>query len=226
MFTGFSQKTIDFMWNIRLNNNKQWFEAHKDEYKHDLHTPMKELGKEVYTRITDNFGERGFVHKLSRIYKDARRIRDGNPYRDHLWFSVERPSTEKEESSGILTFWFELNPEGWSYGLGYYAAKAATMEKLRAQIGANPKELERLIDLLNSQNEFKLEGPEYVRQKQAPTAKTQEWYNKKSFSLIHYGKICEELFSCQFTDRLVNGYIFLMPFYDYFVTAEMNEVND
>ena len=226
MFTGFSQKTIDFMWNIRLNNNKQWFEAHKDEYKHDLHTPMKELGKEVYTRITDNFGERGFVHKLSRIYKDARRIRDGNPYRDHLWFSVERPSTEKEESSGVLTFWFELNPEGWSYGLGYYAAKAATMEKLRAQIGANPKELERLIDLLNSQNEFKLEGPEYVRQKQAPTAKTQEWYNKKSFSLIHYGKICEELFSCQFTDRLVNGYIFLMPFYDYFVTAEMNEVND
>jgi len=220
MFTGFSQKTIDFMWNIRLNNNKQWFEAHKDEYKNDLHAPMKELGQTVYTRITDNYGERGFVHKLSRIYKDARRVRDGNPYRDHLWFSVERPSTENEESSGILTFWFELNPEGWSYGLGYYAAKAATMEKLRTQISANPKELERLIDLLDSQNEFKLEGPEYVRQKQAPTAKTQEWYNKKSFSLIHYGKICEELFSCQFADRLVNGYSLLMPFYDYFVTAE------
>ena len=223
MFTGFSQKTIDFMWSIRLNNNKQWFEAHKDEYKHDLHAPMKELGQEVYTRITANYGERGFVHKLSRIYRDARRVRDGNPYRDHLWFSVERPSTENEESSGILTFWFELNPEGWSYGLGYYAAKAVTKEKLRAQIGDNPKELEQLIDLLNSQNEFKLEGPEYVRQKQAPTTKTQEWYNKKSFSLIHYSEISEELFSCQFTDRLVNGYKFLMPFYDYFVTAERNE---
>jgi hypothetical protein len=31
MFEGFSQATIDFMWNIRLNNNKEWFEAHKDE---------------------------------------------------------------------------------------------------------------------------------------------------------------------------------------------------
>ena len=47
MFTGFSQKTIDFMWNIRLNNNKQWFEAHKDDFKRDFQTPMKELGQHV-----------------------------------------------------------------------------------------------------------------------------------------------------------------------------------
>jgi uncharacterized protein (TIGR02453 family) len=222
MFTGFTQKTIDFMWNIRLNNNKDWFEAHKDEYKRDFQTPMKELGQEVFAKISADFGERGFIHKLSRIYRDARRVRDGNPYRDKIWFSVERPSAENEESTGVLTFWFDLNPEGWSYGLGYYAAKAATMEKLRTRIDKKPKEFEKLIDLLNNQDEFKLEGPEYARQKQAPTLKTQEWYNKKSFSLIHYGEIGDELFLREFSDRLVNGYIFLMPFYDYFVAAERN----
>ena len=124
------------------------------------------------------------------------------------------------ESSGVLTFWFDLNPESWSYGLGYYAAKAVTMEKLRAKINDNPKEFEKLIDLLNSQDEFKLDGPEYARQKQAPTSKIQEWYNKKSFSLIHFGEIGDELFSREFAYRLVNGYKFLMPFYDYFVAAE------
>ena len=36
MFTGFSQHTIDFMWNLRFNNEKPWFEAHKDEYLRDL----------------------------------------------------------------------------------------------------------------------------------------------------------------------------------------------
>ena len=220
MFTGFSQSAIDFMWNIRLNNNKPWFEAHKDEFKRDFQTPMKELGQEVFARITADYGERGFIHKLSRIYKDARRVRDGNLYRDSLWFSVEKPYTESMENSGVLTFWFDLNPEGWSYGLGYYAAKAATMEKLRARIDGKPKEFEKLIDLLNSQDEFKLDGPEYSRQKQAPTQKTQEWYNKKSFSLIHFGEIGDELFSREFTDRLVNGYRFLMPFYDYFAAAE------
>ena len=39
MFNGFTQKTIDFMWNIRLNNNKAWFEEHKDEYISDFHAP-------------------------------------------------------------------------------------------------------------------------------------------------------------------------------------------
>jgi len=220
MFEGFSQATIDFMWNMRLNNNKTWFDAHKDEYKRDFHAPMKALGQAVYARINAEYGERGFIHKLSRIYKDARRIHDGNRYHDHMWFSVERPSAEGEESSGVLTFWFSLNPEGWSYGLGYYAAKAVTMENVRASVDKRPQALEKLIDLLDSQNEFKLEGDAYVRQKQAPTVKTQEWYNKKSFSLIHYGVINDELFSGDFANRLVAGYTFLMPFYDYFVVAE------
>lgn len=223
MFTGFTQDTIDFMWSIRLNNNRAWFEAHKDEFKLYFQTPMQDLGREVYDRLAAGCKERGFVHKLSRIYRDARRVRDGRPYRDNLWFSIEKPYMEKEESGGILTFWFDLNPEGWSYGLGYYAAKAATMEKLRARIDADPKAFEKLVDLLGSRDEFKLEGPGYARAKQAPTPKTQEWYNKKSFSLIHYGEINGELFAREFADRLVCGYEFLMPFYDYFNAMETGE---
>lgn len=220
MFEGFSQETVDFMWGIRTNNNKPWFEEHKDEFKRVFQTPMKELGQEVYARIIADYGKRGFIHKLSRIYKDARRIHDGRLYRDNLWFSVEKPYVQDVESVGVLTFWFDLNPENWSYGLGYYAAKAATMEKLRARIDGNPKGFEKMIDLLDSQEEFKLDGPDYARQKQAPTPKTQEWYNKKSFSLIHFGEVNDELFSPSFADRLVNGIRFLMPFYDYFATAE------
>ena len=224
MFIGFSQKTVDFMWNIRLNNNKPWFEAHKEEFKRDFQTPMRELGQEVFDRVNADYGERGFVHKLSRIYKDARRVRDGSFYRDSLWFSIEKPYAEETENSGVLTFWFDLNPEGWSYGLGYYAAKAVTMEKLRARIDRNVKEFERLIGRLDSQAEFNLDGPEYARVKTAPTPKTQAWYNKKSFSLIHFGEIDETLFSREIADRLVNGYRFLMPFYDYFAAAEQERV--
>ena len=32
MFQGFSQETIDFLWGIRFNNEKSWFEAHKEVY--------------------------------------------------------------------------------------------------------------------------------------------------------------------------------------------------
>ena len=217
MFNGFSQRTIDFMWNLRVNNEKAWFEENKEDFKRDFQEPMKALGLEVFERITALYPNHGFIHKLSRIYKDARRVRDGNPYRCNLWFSIERPS---EEWTSTPVFWFELTPDDWSYGLGYYQAKPATMAKLRARIDSNPEKFEKFIAPLEKQDEFVFEGDEYARKKEAPTPKTAAWYNKKSFSLIHRQEHGDELFSRELTDRLVSGYKFLTPFYDYFITLD------
>ena len=217
MFNGFSSRTIDFMWELRLNNNRTWFTEHKEEFQREFQTPMKELGAAVFEGVKNLCGDRGFIHKVSRIYKDARRIHDGEPYRDHLWFSIEKPS---EEWTSTPVFWFELKPESWSFGLGYYQAKAMTMAKHRARIDKDPKRFEQLIAPIWKQNEFVLDGPEYARKKEAPTLKTTDWYNKKSFSLICERPVSEELFSPDFVDRLVSGYAFLMPLYDYFVTLD------
>jgi len=218
-FNGFSPATIDFMWNLRLNNNKPWFEAHKDEFIREFQTPMKALGREVFERVVAK-NDRGFIHKVSRIYKDARRIRDGEPYRANLWFSIEKPVPENAEWTGTPVFWFELCPDDWSYGMGYYAAKAETMTNFRAMVDENPKKFEKLISPLEKQDEFILEGDEYKRRKEPQakiSEKATEWYNKKSFSLIHKQKNGKELYSADLADRLVKGYEFLMPFYDYFI---------
>ena len=219
MFEGFSARTIDFMWNLRLHNEKPWFEAHKEEYLRDFLNPMKALGRTVLERVSADFGGRGFIHKVSRIYRDARRVRDGAPYRDHLWFSIERPS---EEWTSTPVFWFELSPENWSYGLGYYLARPETMAKLRARIDGNPVKFEQLIAPLKTQEEFILDGPEYARKKTAPTPETALWYNKKSFSLIHTQPNGPELYEPELANRLVAGYRFLIPFYDYFVTLDID----
>jgi len=216
-FTGFTQQTIDFMWNLRLNNNKQWFEENKEDFISYFQAPMKALGREVFERVCADFKGRNFIHKVSRIYRDARRVRDGEPYRSNLWFTIERPA---EEWTSTPVFWFELAPENWSYGLGYYAARAETMSKLRSRIDKKPKAFEKLIAPLDTQSEFVLDGPEYVRKKEAPTEKTAAWYNKKTFALIHNQAIGDDLFSPELTDRLVKGYAFLMPLYDYFITLD------
>jgi len=217
MFEGFSQKTIDFMWNLRFNNERVWFEEHKEDFIRDFQTPMKSLGWEVYDRINSDFPKHGFIHKVSRIYKDARRVKGGDPYRTNLWFSIEKPS---EEWTSTPVFWFELAPENWSYGLGYYSALAKTMAKHRARIDKNPKKFEKLVAPLGKQNEFVLDGPEYSRKKEAPSLLTAEWYNRKTFALIHDEPISEELFSRDIVERLIQGYRFLMPFYDYFITLD------
>lgn len=38
-FAGFSPETFDFLWGIRLNNNKEWFAEHKKDYVDRLYEP-------------------------------------------------------------------------------------------------------------------------------------------------------------------------------------------
>jgi len=217
MFQGFSPQTIDFMWSLRLNNRKAWFEENKEAFRQDFQAPMKVLGRDIFEQISADYADYGFIHKLSRIYKDARRVRDGEPYRCNLWFSIEKPS---EEWTSTPVFWFELSPERWHYGLGYYQAKSLTMAKFRARLDRNPKKFERLIAPLAKQSEFVLDGEEYKRKKEAPTPGTAPWYNRKSLVLIHEQPNGEELYSPKLVDRIVEGYRFLMPFYDYFVSLD------
>ena len=207
MFKGFSPRTLEFMFNIRFNNNKAWFDEHKQEYLQDFYNPMKALGQAVLQRMQVDFPDRGLFVKTARIYRDARRVRDGKPYRDNLWFTIE-------SAAPYSAFWFDLTPENWIYGMGFWP-NAALMAKLRARMEQNPKKVERLIAPLEKQSEFTLEGEEYARKKSSPSQKLAPWYNKKCIVLAHRQKNSEELYSPDLADRLAEGFKFLMPFYEY-----------
>ena len=56
MFTGFTPETIDFLWGIRMNNNREWFTANKKQYTDFLYHPMKELGQELFEPFLDKPG--------------------------------------------------------------------------------------------------------------------------------------------------------------------------
>ena len=219
MFQGFSQEAVDFLWGIRFNNERGWFEARKEEYLTLVAGPMRELGEQVHAAVEEEFPKLGLNLHVSRIYRDARRLHGRGPYKDNLWLSVEAPAESVWTSQP--TFWFELGPEEWSYGLGYYSATPATMMKLRARMARDPQMMESFTRKLGRQKEFVLTGEEYKRPKEgAPSALLKPWYAKKSFSLSHDEKLDEIIFSRDLVDRLKSGYQFLLPYYDYFVTLE------
>ena len=217
MFTGFTQETVDFMWGLRFNNEKSWFEAHREEFQRSLNEPMKALCDDIFAALDGEYPELGLRHKVSRIYRDARRLHGAGPYRDHLWCSFEQPT---EEFAATPVFWFELSPDSWSYGMGYYCAKAVTMAKHRARIDRDPKPLKKLQKLLDGQSEFVLEGPTYARAKPCAEKTLTDWYNKKNFSIYHEEKLAEEIYSPVIEERLLAGYRFLIPFYRYFMTLD------
>lgn len=216
MFEGFFQETVDFMWGIRFNNEKSWFEAHKSDYQTYFLQPMKELGGQVQAQLLDRFPKSGLNLKVSRIYRDARRLFGRGPYKDHLWLSLFRFGSESGGDHPV--FWFELAPEGWSYGMGFWCAQAAVMEKHRARIDRDPRPLLKLHSRLARQEEFVLDGPEYSRKKPCAEPRLEGWYNRKSLSLGHEEALGELLYTPALADRLVEGFAFLMPYYDYFST--------
>ena len=187
MFQGYSQETVDFMWGIRFNNERGWFLAHKDDYQQHLLAPTRELGQTV--------------------------VHGQGPYKDHLWFCVR---TGDQDWTGRPAFYFEIAPDYYSYGMGFWAASAATMTRYRQQIDRDPKTLEKLVRQFDRQQVFQLTGPDYVRSKGQVSDLLRPWYQKKSLTLAHEVPLDESLYSPAFAARVTEDLKTLLPFYRYF----------
>ena len=94
MFQGFSEDTIHFLWGIRLNNHRDWFLEHKQDYLDHLYHPLKELGEELMAAMEEAYPDEGLQLKVTRIYRDVRRVKYGGLYKDHLWLVIRQPSEE------------------------------------------------------------------------------------------------------------------------------------
>ena len=138
MFTGFTPETIDFLWGIRMNNNKEWFTANKKQYTDHLYHPMKELGKELYEPFLDKPGN---LLQGSRINRDAR-IHPPEPYKESLWICI-RQDVEWWAENPCL--YFEVNPDGAHYGFFLWKMRTSAMEDFRRHITAYPDEFLELI---------------------------------------------------------------------------------
>ena len=212
MFQGFSQGAVDFLWGIRFNNERSWFLAHKEEYLTLVDAPLRQLAAQVSQVMEEEFPRLGLELKVSRIYRDARRLYGRGPYKDHMWFSLRRPG---EHEGAIPCFYFEIAPEYYSYGMGCYDPTPLTMAKLRARIDRDPKPLEKLARRLEKQEEFVLEGAEYKRPKGDPGPLLYLWYNRRQISLSSDHNCEGLLFQPELVGQVTEGVRFLAPYYQY-----------
>ena len=213
MFQGYTQETIDFMWGIRFNNERAWFMEHKEQYQKHLLEPTRALAEQVYDGLREKLPHEPLMMKVSRIYRDARRLHGRGPYKDHLWFCVR---TGDEDWTGRPTFYFEIAPEYYSYGMGFWHASAATMERFRKQVRSDPRELEKLVRAFNRSGRFELVGDEYARDKGAPNELLRPWLQKKNISLQFEKPLDERIFSPQLADEIVEELAELVPLYRFF----------
>ncbi|MBR2131185.1 MAG: DUF2461 domain-containing protein [Oscillospiraceae bacterium] len=213
MFQGYSGETVDFLWGIRFNNERSWFQEHKEMYLTHLQRPTAELAREVYDRFLEKYPKEPVNLHISRIYRDARRLHGRGPYKDYLWFSLR---VEHGFQSHHPELWFDISPEGWTCGCGFWAATPTMMAAMRRYMDESPEKMRKLVRTFNQQDVFAVGGTDYARPKMNPEDELAPWYNKKSILLSRSGTVDEIACSHALVDVVAESFFFLKPYYDFF----------
>ncbi len=217
--TYYTEQTVEFLWKLRLNNNKEWFLAHKPEYETLMLEPTKALANAAFEHMRDKYPKYDWKLHISRIYRDARRLYGRGPMNDHLWFTVY---TDKNNHPA---FYFGFDPDGFDYGMGCWSEGNVMLERLRRQIAVDPAPAEQLARKLNRQSEFILWGDRYKKQKYEAGPLLTDWVNRKNIGL-HSQNLHPDGFGPALQDRVLAAFDWMMPYYQFFSTLPELEESD
>ena len=210
MFEGYSPETVDFLWGIRLNNNREWFLDHKKDYVKYLYEPTKALGKELFLPFLEKSGE---LLKVSRIYRDAR-MHHPLPYKESLWICIRQDVEWWAENPCLF---FEINPEGIDYGFFIWKPRPAVMKQFRRDISARPDEFLKMIEQVESETGLTIHADCYKRPEKCEDPRLERFFGwKDKLDCTVHEDFSEEVFGPELADRVRELFVKLTPLYDFF----------
>lgn len=215
----YTPETVDFLWQLRLNNSREWFRAHKEDYERLMNRPTRELANALFAHLQEKYPKHDWNLHISRIYRDARRLYGRGPMNDHLWFALW---ADREELAAPA-FWFSFSPEGWDFGMGCWSQGNLVMDRFRAQLKLDPKPAEALARRLQKQEIFTLAGERYKKHRMETTPLLQSWADSKWIGFQCKRDHGDLSFSEQLFDFTRDGIDWLMPYYEYFLTLPARE---
>ena len=218
----FSEKSLDFLFENRVVDNKNWFNEHRSEYDEFVLSPLRELVTALTPAMLSLdpllICEPKVGRSISRIFRDTRFSHDKSIFRDVMWCVFLR---EKKLYNGLPGFWFEFSPRGFRYGCGYYQASSATMDAMRKIILNDEKTFKKAKSAFEKQSVFYMDNTKYKRSRypQQPEDK-REWLDQKSLCFIADSEDFDLLFSDNLADRLASDFKLLQPMYELMMAAE------
>lgn len=151
------EQVINFLRELRRNNNREWFEAHKGHYK-QVQAEVERFTEELIEGISSfDDSVRGLSVKdcTYRIYRDTRFGLDKTPYKTHIGIFVS-PGGKKSGNSG---YYVHLEPPtekgevppvnslgGFLLTSGIYMPEPSVLHSIREDICYNGEEFAKAID--------------------------------------------------------------------------------
>ena len=158
-FEGFPKKGIDFLKKLKRNNNRPWFQSHKDEYGQYVKFPMHCLIATLGQKMSDIAPEIEFNPKKSifRIYRDVRFSKNKAPYKTNIAASFSfRRKKSPTETPGLYV---GIEPGEIFVGGGLYMPAGDQLKAIRQSIVDDPERFLAVVEAPRFKSQFgEIEG--------------------------------------------------------------------
>lgn len=213
MFTGYTQDTYDFFWELALQNEKSFFDANRERYKASVYGPTLALCQLLTPTINDI--DTGLCTRpslvISRIRRDTRFTRDKSPYRDHVWIGYRLGEGHLSENFVIYA---QFGRDSYGYGMGMWGNNPPLMQRIRKPMLAHP---ERFLSLVNDKafaERFQPDGELYKRPKYPDEPEGIGTYlNRKGLSFNFSSPELHRTMVPELGDEIKAGFLLLKPVY-------------
>ena len=204
-----SSDIFRFFKQLEQNNNREWFEAHKSEFK-ALETSVKQFGETLKDQLNKHDSVDRF--KLFRIYRDVRFSKDKTPYKTHFGLTWHR--TKPELRGG---YYLHLKPNDIFLACGFWDPAPADLKRIRQEIDLDADEYRTVINDAAFKSVWgELQGNAI---KTAPKGYAKDHPNidllrfKQHIFMIRYAE--KEVAATDFLDRLDAALQAVRPFVDF-----------
>jgi len=117
----FTKDTVRFFARLEKNNNREWFENHRDEFEQHVIEPAKVfimvMGDALRELAPDIQAIPSVDKSIFRLHRDVRFSKNKAPYKTNLGIFLWEGPAKKMECSG---FYLGIEPKLFFVGLGMY----------------------------------------------------------------------------------------------------------
>lgn len=214
---------FEFLKLIKKNNDRDWFNAHKERYLTELKNIelvadalLLEMNK--HDVIETASGKKS----LHRIYRDVRFSKDKTPYNSH-WGGGFKRATKARRGS----YYFHLEPGNSFVAGGFWGPEPADLKRIRDEFAYDAKSFRAILKNKNFVNTFGT-----LKGEQIKTTPKGFDADDKAIDLLRYKQFLiikkftdKEVLSADFVRTLNTTFKQMRPFLDYMSDVLTTDVN-
>ena len=138
----FTEKSLEFLKRLDANNNREWFEQHKQEYEDLVRSPALDFIGDMADTIESLSPHFLAIPKkvggsMMRPYRDVRFSKDKRPFKTNVGIQFRHFLAKDVHAPG---FYLHIEPGGCFVGAGIWHPEAEPLAAVRRAIDEQPKE--------------------------------------------------------------------------------------